>query len=136
MEKNKVTFSSAIPNPDQLFHLYQLEGWNDFLKLPKDLLLKAMVQSWCVVSAYNSEILIGTGRIISDGVTNGYICGVIVHPDYRSQGIGKEIVKRLVEKGKASNLHIQLLSEEKKAPYYEKLGFETFTVGMKYSREN
>ncbi|WNS76139.1 GNAT family N-acetyltransferase [Bacillus sp. DTU_2020_1000418_1_SI_GHA_SEK_038] len=132
MEEQSIKYTAEVPNPDQLYQLYQLEGWNDFLNLPKDLLHKAMVQSWSVLSAYDREQLIGTGRIISDGLINGYICGVIVHPDYRNKGIGKEIVLRLVEKGKASKLHIQLLSEEKKSPYYEKLGFEVFTVGMKY----
>ncbi|MEH7124648.1 GNAT family N-acetyltransferase [Bacillus sp. JJ1532] len=135
MGEKSINYTTEVPTPDRLYQLYQLEGWNDFLKLPKELLHRAMVQSWSVISAYDREQLIGTGRIISDGLINGYICGVIVHPDYRSQGIGGEIVKRLVEKGRASNLHIQLLSEEKKAPYYEKLGFEVFTVGMKYSRE-
>ncbi|WP_066295301.1 GNAT family N-acetyltransferase [Bacillus sp. FJAT-29937] len=135
MGEKSINYTADVPAPDQLYELYQLEGWNDFLKLPKEHLHRAMLQSWSVISAYDREQLIGTGRIISDGVINGYICGVIVHPDYRSLGIGKEIVKRLVEKGRASNLHLQLLCEEQKAPYYEKLGFEVFTVGMKYSRE-
>ncbi|KAB2331107.1 GNAT family N-acetyltransferase [Cytobacillus depressus] len=131
MSEHLIHYTEEIPNPDQLYLLYNHDGWNDFLKLPKETLHKAMLQSWCVVSAYDGEQLIGTGRIISDGVINGYLCGLIVHPDYRNKGIGKELVRRLVGKGKNANLYVQLFSEEKNASYYEKLGFEIFTVGMK-----
>ncbi|MBY0122036.1 GNAT family N-acetyltransferase [Bacillus sp. S/N-304-OC-R1] len=133
--KQSITFTEELPNQDELYQLYQNDGWNDFLKLPKETLHKAMQQSWYVLSAYDGNQLIGTGRIISDGVINGYICGVMVRPDYRNEGIGKEIVRRLVEQGMKDQLHIQLLSDESKAPYYERLGFEVFTVGMKFSKE-
>lgn len=133
--KKSMTFTEMLPTQDELYQLYQNDGWNDFLKLPKETLHKAMKQSWYVLSAYHGDQLIGTGRIISDGVINGYICGVIVHPEYRNEGIGKEIVSRLVEQGLKAQLHIQLLSDESKASYYEKLGFDVFTVGMKFSKE-
>ncbi|MBS4191941.1 GNAT family N-acetyltransferase [Bacillus sp. FJAT-49705] len=128
----KIRYTDEIANPDQLFTLYQNDGWNEFLKLPKESLYKAMLQSWHVLCVYDEDLLIGTGRIISDGVINGYICGIIVQPSYRNKGIGKEIVRRLVRKGKEAKLHIQLLCEDNKASYYKELGFEIFTVGMKY----
>lgn len=126
------TYTSEVPHPDQLYDLYECEGWNDFLKLPKEVLHQAMVQSWCVMSAYHENRLIGTGRIISDGLINGYICGVIVHPSYRNQAIGKEIMRKLVEQGRKSNLYLQLFSEEKNISYYESIDFEEFAVGFKY----
>lgn len=127
-----ITYEWAIPDQDQLFQLYELDGWNDFLKLPKEKLYKAMEQSWRVISAYDGGSLVGTGRIISDGVINAYLCGLIVDPDFRSQGIGKEMVRRLAEESSKANLHLQLLAEEDKAGYYEKLGFDIFTLGLKY----
>ncbi|MFD0681504.1 MULTISPECIES: GNAT family N-acetyltransferase [unclassified Paenibacillus] len=99
--------------------------------LPKELLYKALVQSWHVICAYNQERLIGKGRIVSDGVINAYICGLVVHPDYQNQGIGSEMIRKLVEKGRESKLHIQLLCTEENIPYYNKLGFEGFAIGMK-----
>ncbi|MFD2442460.1 GNAT family N-acetyltransferase [Bacillus sp. CGMCC 1.16607] len=133
MTKNELIYSYVIPNSDDLYNLYNNDGWNDFLKLPKETLHQAMTQSWCVLSVYDKNLLIGTGRIISDGLINAYLCGLIVHPNYRNQGIGMEMVRRLVEHCNKANLHIQLLCEEEKAPYYEKLGFEEFTIGMKYN---
>ncbi|MCS0669883.1 GNAT family N-acetyltransferase [Cytobacillus firmus] len=127
-----IKYEFAIPDQDQLFQLYENDGWNEYLKLPKEKLHKAMEQSWLVISAYDGECLIGTGRIISDGVINAYLCGLIVDPDYRSQGIGKEMVRRLAEECSKARLHVQLLAEEEKAGYYEKLDFEVFTLGLKY----
>jgi ribosomal protein S18 acetylase RimI-like enzyme len=130
----KIRYTDLIPCQEDLFKLYDDEGWNDFLKLPKEALHQAMIQSWYVVSAYDENQLIGTGRIISDGIMNAYLCGVVVHPSYRNQGIGSEIVQQLVKKSHKANLHIQLFSEEENVPYYEKLGFEKFALGLKGKR--
>ncbi|RBP93021.1 acetyltransferase (GNAT) family protein [Cytobacillus firmus] len=127
-----IKYEFAIPDQDQLFQLYEKDGWNEFLKLPKEKLHQAMKQSWLVIGAFDRECLIGTGRIISDGVINAYLCGLIVDPAYRSQGIGKEMVRRLAEECSKARLHVQLMAEEEKAGYYEKLDFEVFTLGLKY----
>jgi N-acetylglutamate synthase-like GNAT family acetyltransferase len=127
-----IKYEEAVPDMEQLYRLYENDGWNDFLKLPKETLYKAMEQSWLVISAYDGERLIGTGRIISDGIINAYLCGVIVEPAYRSKGIGKEMVGRLAKRCTQAHLHLQLLAEEEKAPYYEQLGFGVFTLGLKY----
>ena len=41
--------------------------------------------------------LVGFARAISDGVSNAYVSNVAVLPDWRGRGIGREIVRRLVE---------------------------------------
>ena len=40
---------------------------------------------------------IGMGRVISDGVSDGYIQDLVVLPDYRKSGIGREMVSALVK---------------------------------------
>lgn len=76
----------------KIYELYEKLGWNK-LNLTKDNLEKMYRQSWFVVYAYKEDKLIATGRIISDGVITGLICGVGVLPDYQSNGIGRSIVK-------------------------------------------
>lgn len=127
----KITYTYEVPNAENLYVLYEIEDWNSFLKLPKEVLHQAMVQSWCVLSAYHENRLVGTARIISDGIINAYLCGLIVHPAYRNKGIGTELIQMLVDKCKKNNLHIQFFSEEKNRPYYEKQGFEKFAIGYK-----
>ena len=46
-------------------------------------------QSWYTIYAFDDK-LVGMGRIISDGVITGVICGVCVMPEYQSIGIGKK----------------------------------------------
>jgi len=41
---------------------------------------------------------IGMGRVISDGVSDGYIQDLVVLPEYRKTGIGSRIVSVLVKK--------------------------------------
>lgn len=136
MVKNmEIRYTDELPSPDTLFALYDCVGWNEFLNLSKELLHQAMVQSWYVISAYDQNQLIGTGRIISDGLINAYLCGVVVHPNYRNQGIGSEMVRKLVTKSRNTNLHVQLFCIEENTPYYEKLGFEIFAMGMKNKRK-
>ncbi|MGJ7922348.1 GNAT family N-acetyltransferase [Neobacillus sp. LXY-4] len=130
-----IRYTDEIPQPTNLYELYNSVNWNDFLQLPPDRLHKAMLQSWLVISAYDHNKLIGTGRVISDGVINAYICGLVVHPDYRNQGIGREIFQRLVDRCDKENLHSQLFCGDTLIPYYQKLGFEIFATGMK-NREN
>jgi len=110
-----IIYSTESPDGDKLYGLYDSLGWNGFLKLNANQLLTAMKQSWYVVYAYEDNRLIGTGRVVSDGVINAYLCGLGVHRNYRSRGIGTEISRRLV-------------------PFYESMGFEAFAVGMKLSR--
>lgn len=127
-----IQYSFSLPDANALFRLYDIEGWNDFLKLPEEILYKAMENSWRVICAYNKDQLIGTGRVVSDGFINAYICGLIVHPDHRNMGIGKEMLTRIIAECEASSLHIQLFAEEGKANYYERQGFEKFAEGLKY----
>ncbi len=125
-------YKLEIPNKADLYGLYKALDWNRFLGLDAEKLHSAMKNSWRVVCCYDNDRLVATGRIISDGITNGYICGLGVLKDYRRQGIAAELSKMMIEECKKSGLHIQLLCEEELVSYYERLGFSSFTVGMRY----
>jgi GNAT superfamily N-acetyltransferase len=70
------------------------------------------------------------GRVISDGIITGILCGVCVSPDYQSKGIGKEIIDKLVHYCEQNRVIPQLLCDAALEPYYEKHGFRKFTIGM------
>lgn len=114
----------------QLEVLYVALGWHSIHLTINE--LKAMcVQSWYAIYAYDGQRLVGMGRIISDGVITGVICGICVHPDYQSRGIGQEIVRKLAEHCEKFRVIPQLMCGEGLETYYEKLGFHRFTMGMK-----
>lgn len=131
-----IRYSTDAPSAQQVWELYNRLGWADFLKLSAEQLLRAMQQSWHVLYVYNGDQLIGTGRVVSDGVINAYLCGLGVMPEYRGRGIGTEISRRLVAQCKEYNLHIQFFCKEQLVPFYENMGFEVFAVGMKVPEGN
>jgi len=117
-----------------LFLLYRSLGWQEVLNLEPSSLDQAMNNSWFVLYVYDQDRLIGTGRVISDGVINAYICGIGVEAAYRNRGIGTGILNRMVEKCTSKKLHIQLFCEEHLKSYYETKGFSVFAIGMKRDR--
>lgn len=83
-----------------------------------------------MIYAFKEQQLIGMGRVISDGVITGIICGVCVMPEYQSMGIGKEIVERLIRHCEQKRVIPQLMCVEDLKSYYESIGFEEFSIGM------
>ncbi|RXZ81706.1 N-acetyltransferase [Paenibacillaceae bacterium] len=126
----QICYVTELPTENHIYDLYESLDWNSFLQLDRSKLLLAMKQSWYAIYAYHDHLLVGTGRIVSDGIINAYVCGLGIHPNYRSQGIGTAIFRLLVEQCKQSNLHVQFFCEDALVPYYEKLNFKVFAVGM------
>lgn len=93
------------------------------------------IGSWYNLYVYDELTLIGTGRIISAGVITGLICGVGVSPFFQNQGIGKEIVMRLIQECEKNKIYPQLMCNKSLVAFYESIGFEGFSVGMTYPIE-
>lgn len=127
----ELRYTMMFPEKEDLYDLYEELGWNDFLGLSPEQLLIAMKQSWYSIYVYNGNMLIATGRIVSDGIINAYLCGVGVDAHFRNRGIGTEIIRRLVTHCLENNLHTQLFCEESLVSYYKKAGFEKFAIGMR-----
>ncbi|MCB5271358.1 MAG: GNAT family N-acetyltransferase [Candidatus Cloacimonetes bacterium] len=117
-----------VKNADssRILHLYRAAGWWQQEDLPGDLkTVDAIIaNSFCfVIAIYDGEI-IGMGRAISDGVSDAYIQDVTVLEQYRGQGYGKGIVRRLVQELLEQKLQwIGLISEPGYESFYTALGF-------------
>jgi len=117
-------FRTEIPAHDQFWKLFQTTGWNKNYQLSPDKLMQALHSSWCVLGAYDSEQLVGLGRVVSDGVLHAMIYELIVLPEYQGQGIGGKILEQLVQRcEKAGIRDIQLFCARGKRDFYEKRGF-------------
>ncbi|OPA19226.1 GNAT family N-acetyltransferase [Bacillus cereus] len=128
--ENSIRYTSEHPTDfNGLLFLYESLGWNS-LKLTANELEQMCKHSWYAIYAFKEEQLIGMGRVISDGVITGVICGVCVLPKYQSIGIGKEIVERLIQHCEQNKVIPQLMCVEKLQSYYESIGFEAFSIGM------
>jgi ribosomal protein S18 acetylase RimI-like enzyme len=86
-------------------------------------LLKAMVGSHSVVTAWEGNKLIGLINALSDSVLTAYFHYMLVNPQYQGKGIGKKMMDIMLEiyKGHQTKVLIAYPIIE----FYEKLGFET-----------
>ncbi len=78
-----------------------------------------------VVSAWSEGQMVGFARAISDGVSNGYISTVVVDEAHRGQGIGRGLIRRIVE-GRGT-IRWVLHARPEVHGFYEKLGFTEAT---------
>ena len=89
----------------------------------------ASENSHTVCSAYFNEQIIGFGRAISDGQYQSAIYDVVVLPEYQNQGIGKLIMKALLEK-LPKTAPVLIFVVPGKQDFYRKFGFENLKTGM------
>ncbi|MBP3972606.1 GNAT family N-acetyltransferase [Bacillus sp. WL1] len=128
--ENSIHYTSKhLIDFNELLALYESLGWNS-LKLTVNELEQMCKQSWYAIYVFDDNKLVGMGRVISDGVITGIICGVGVLPKYQSSGIGKEIVKQLIQHCEQNKVIPQLMCVQKLQSYYESIGFEAFSIGM------
>ena len=79
--------------------------------------------------AFADAKLVGAGRALADGKDCSCICDVAVHPDYQGQGLGRQIVKKLIDFS-AGHRKIILYTNPGKENFYRKLGFRNMTTAM------
>ena len=103
--------------------------WTD-IKIPFQFYLSS---EFCFpIKLTHEDKIIGVGcSIIHDDVA--WLAHIIVHPEFRNQGLGTSITKQLIkiaEDNKTSTLF--LIATEMGAPVYSKLGFVTETEYLFY----
>ena len=122
-------FITDIDDADanRIIPLYRSEGWwYDDARPDLDIArLRAIIRgSHCFAVARRHREIIGMGRAISDGVSDAYIQDVTVREDFRGQGIGGQLVRRLVERLLSDGLEwIALIAEKNSSAFYTQLGF-------------
>ena len=116
-------YQTFPPTPDQYFALFQTTGWNDDYQLTSYELGKALEKSAFTVAVYDEDRLIGFGRIVTDTI-HAMIYDLIVAPDHQRQGIGGEILERLLKFCRKARVHdVQLFCAAGKREFYERHGF-------------
>jgi ribosomal protein S18 acetylase RimI-like enzyme len=85
-----------------------------------DALRRSFEQSQHVAIARDGERVVGTARLLSDGVCNAYLVDVWTHSGYRRQGVATALLRLLV--GAVPGQHVGLQTDDAQA-LYESLGF-------------
>jgi GNAT superfamily N-acetyltransferase len=83
--------------------------------------------SYRCVFGHDGRRIVGTGRVISDGVCNAYLVDMWTHSAYRRRGIGRRMLQLLCD-GLAGQ-HLYLFTDDAEA-FYTACGFAPRGVGM------
>jgi predicted GNAT family acetyltransferase len=90
--------------------------------------LRASFENSCAaVIAYEGGRIVGTARVLSDGVCNAYVVDVWTLTPYRKRGIARRMLETL-EAG-LKGQHVYLFTDDA-ADFYAKLGYKEQPTGM------
>lgn len=108
-------------NANDILQLYEANKWSAADK--PELLIKALLNSHSLVTAWDGKTLVGLGNAISDGYLVVYYPHLLVLPSYQGKGVGRLIMDKMQEIYKG--FHMQMLTADVKAiDFYKKNGFE------------
>lgn len=115
-----VSLSDAI-DEEEVVALYKANAWSSAEK-PRQL-LAALRNSDALVTARVDGRLVGLGNAISDGHLVVYFPHLLVHPEFQRQGVGRAMMKVLMQK--YAGFHQQMLTADGGAvEFYKSMGFE------------
>jgi ribosomal protein S18 acetylase RimI-like enzyme len=90
-------------------------------------LKRSFENSYATCIAYADNRIIGTARVLSDGVCNAYIVDVWTLTAYRNQGIARQMMQILLNTLKGQ--HVYLFTDDA-LEFYRKIGFTEQPSGM------
>jgi predicted GNAT family acetyltransferase len=124
---NEITYRSAIERIDwvQMKTLLMADSFDNG-RSPEQL-RKSFENSYAAVVAYHHDVIVGTARVISDGICNAYIVDVWTHSAHRRRGIARTMLARL--EARLEGQHVYLFSDNL-AEFYEKLGYRKQPTGL------
>jgi GNAT superfamily N-acetyltransferase len=124
-----------LPTAVQYNQLRAAVGWGVYAE---DVIEQALPNSLYCLCAFVDGELVGMARVIGDGGMVYYIQDVIVLPAYPRQGIGTQMMDRVmgyIRTHASHNTIVGLMAAYGKEPFYERYGFtrrptERFGAGM------
>jgi ribosomal protein S18 acetylase RimI-like enzyme len=139
MDKEEIEIKIVDKWPNgEIVNLYKAGGWWKDNYDPSG--LKHLMEGsyvFAVAIDKKSKKAIGMGRLLSDGVSDAYIQDLVVLHEYRDKGIGREIVKILLNLCKKKGINwVGLIAEPDQDGFYSTLGFKQMKkyVPMRYEK--
>jgi len=125
METDVIYAAISSAPLEEIVALYQAGGWWRESPENRERIAPMIRGSFYFMVARSPEgRLLAMGRIISDGATDAYIQDVVVLPEYRGRGIGRELIQRLTARCVEQGIGwIGLVAEPGRSRFYEGLGY-------------
>ena len=107
-------------DPEHVHELRLAVGWPSDPKRQAD----ELEQCYAYFSVTVGGQIVGFLNVVSNGVTDALLNNLMVHPDYRRQGIGKALLRTAVDELSGDGLkYFNLVFEEDLVPFYRRCGF-------------
>jgi len=110
----------------EIVYLYRAGGWwkDEYDPASIPALIRGSF-AFAVAIDTGTGRAVGMGRALSDGISDGYIQDLVVLPEFRKQGIGKEIVAALLRKCTDAGITwVSLIAEPGTESFYFPQGFK------------
>ena len=108
----------------QLERIYRAVGWYDESFSP-EAMAEIVPNSAIFAAAFVNNEMVGMGRLLSDNVSDGCIQDVAVLPEFQGHGIGRAIVRKIVDEALLRGIDwLQLIAAPGNESFYHSLGFE------------
>lgn len=121
-----ITYSSEhCPNDSELKELFSTVEWQVSRHI--DRLSAAMYKYDNLITAWDGARLVGLVCSLDDGAVTAYINYLIVHPDYQRMGIGKELMRRILNEYR-DFMRVELIADAGATEFYDKLDFDTINA--------
>jgi ribosomal protein S18 acetylase RimI-like enzyme len=123
-----IQWSSSTDAVDwsELSEMYRLAPLGN--KSP-DWLATAFSNSMFRFFARDNGVLVAAGRAVADGVDCSYICDIAVHPSHQGQGLGRDVIDRLIA-ASLGHRKIILYAVPGKEDFYRRFGFRRMKTAM------
>jgi len=118
-----ILFASDLPSPESFKALRDSADWGDISLQEAKAVLNSSLGG---VSAHQERELIAMARFVGDGVLNIYIQDVVVTKACRGNGIGRELISRVLSDIQAkvpNSCSIGLMAAKGQEKFYEQFGF-------------
>lgn len=119
----EVLVVEQLPSAAQYNQLREAVGWGVYTE---DVIERALPNTLYCLCAFVDGELVGMARVIGDRAMVYYIQDVIVLPAYQRQGIGAQMMDRVMAYIRAHASHntiVGLMAACGKEPFYEQYGF-------------
>ena len=101
MQDIKISNDKSLLQIDKVYNFLKQSYWAN--KRPMEKIKKSIENSICY-GVYIGKCQIGFARIITDRATMYWLCDVFIEDEYRGSGLGKELIKTIVDSEELKDL--------------------------------
>lgn len=91
--------------------------------IPRETVERACTHSFCAIARNEAGGLIGFARAVTDRAVFAWVCDVIVAPGHRGEGLGRGLVRALMEHPDTRTVRRWMLGTLDAHGVYSELGF-------------